>query len=87
MAKRLLEMAEWTVGVRGVGWMEAQHAFGGREVDDIAVRLEHVDLLDGLDGLDAELLQRGLQLLLIGAAGLVDLFDLSSNGALAAAND
>ena len=62
-------------------------AFRRREVDDITVRLEHVHLLDGLDGLDVELLQRGLQLLLVGAAGLVDLLDLSSDGALAAANN
>jgi hypothetical protein len=80
-------MAEWTVGVRRVGRVETQRAFGRGEVDDIAVRLEHVHLLDGLDGLDIELLQRGLQLLLVGAAGLVDLLDLSSHCALAAAND
>jgi hypothetical protein len=30
------------------------------EVDDVAVALEHVDLLDSLDRLDVELLERGL---------------------------
>ncbi len=34
-------------------------------MDDIAVALEHVNLLDGLDGLDVELLQRLLELLVI----------------------
>jgi hypothetical protein len=29
-------------------------------VDDVAVALEHVDLLDCLDGLDVELLERRL---------------------------
>lgn len=36
-------------------------------MDDISVLLEHVDLLNGLDRLDVELLQRGLELLVIGA--------------------
>lgn len=35
-------------------------------MDDVAVGLEHVDLLDGLDGLGVELLQLGLELLVIG---------------------
>lgn len=35
-------------------------------MDDVAVGLEHVDLLDGLDGLSVELLQLGLELLVIG---------------------
>lgn len=41
---------------------------GRSEVDNIAVLLEHVDLLDGLDGLDVQLLQRRLQLLVICAS-------------------
>jgi hypothetical protein len=52
-------------------------------VDDVAVALEHVDLLDRLDGLDVELLERGLQLLVIGAGALVDLLDLPARGAFA----
>jgi hypothetical protein len=34
-------------------------------VDDVAVALEHVDLLNGLDGLDIELLEGLLQLLVV----------------------
>lgn len=51
----------------------------------MAVRFKHVDLLDGLDGLDIQLLKSSLQLLLVGAARLVDLLDLSSDSAFAAA--
>ena len=46
-------------------------------MDDIAILLEHVDLLNGLDRLDIELLQRGLQLLVVGAGGLVHFLDFS----------
>ena len=35
-------------------------------MDDVSVLLEHVYFLNGLDGLDVELLERGLQLLVIG---------------------
>lgn len=56
---------------------------GGREVDDVAVGLEHVDLLNGLDGLHVQLLESSLELLVIvGAAGDVALL-LVSRGALA----
>jgi hypothetical protein len=54
-----------------------------REVDDIAVTLEHVDLLDGLDGLDVELLEGSLKLLVVGAGALVDLLDLPARSTLA----
>jgi hypothetical protein len=54
-----------------------------REVDDVAVALEHVDLLDSLDGLDVELLERGLKLLVVGARVLVDLLDLPARSTLA----
>lgn len=53
-------------------------------MDDVAVALEHVDLLNGLDGLYVELLQRGLELLVVGAGALVDLLDLPAGSALAA---
>lgn len=56
---------------------------GGSEVDDISVLLEHVDLLDGLDGLDVHLLKGGLELLVIGTGGLVDLLDLAAGRTLA----
>ena len=57
---------------------------GGGEVDDVAVALEHVDLLDGLDGLDVHLLKSSLELLVVTTTASVDLLDLSSGGALAA---
>ena len=56
---------------------------GGGEVDDVAVLLEHVDLLDGLDGLDVHLLEGGLELLVIGAGVALDLLDLAAGSALA----
>jgi len=54
-------------------------------VNDIAVTLEHVDLLDRLNWLDVELLQRRLQLLVVGARGFVDLLDFTPRSALASA--
>lgn len=56
---------------------------GSTKVDDVAVFLEHVDLLNGLDGLDVHLLQGGLELLVVGAGGLVDLLDLAAGSTLA----
>jgi len=53
-------------------------------VDNIAVGLEHVDLLDGLDRLHVQLLEGALELLVVGAGALVDLLDLSSRSTLAA---
>lgn len=52
-------------------------------MDDVAVFLEHVDLLDGLDGLDVHLLQGSLELLVVGAGRLVDLLDLAAGSSLA----
>ena len=52
-------------------------------MDDVAVALEHVDLLDSLDGLDVQLLERSLELLVVGASGPVDLLDLPAGCALA----
>ena len=46
-------------------------------MNNVSVLLEHVDFLDGLDGLDVELLERGLQLLVVGAGGLVDFLRFS----------
>jgi len=54
-------------------------------VNDIAVTLEHVHLLNCLNRLDVELLQRRLQLLVVGAGGFVDLLDLTPRSALASA--
>ena len=52
-------------------------------MDHVAVFLEHVDLLDGLDGLHVHLLKSGLQLLVVGTGGLVDLLDLAAGSTLA----
>lgn len=55
--------SEWVSARTGGG----QHTLGVGEMDHIAVLLEHVNLLDGLDGLDIELLERSLQFLVVGA--------------------
>ena len=60
-----------------------EHTFGRREMDDVAIALEHVHLLNGLDGLHVHLLERGLQLLVVGAGVLMHLLDLSSRSSLA----
>jgi hypothetical protein len=44
----------------------------------ISVFLEHVDLLDRLDGLDVKFLEGGLQLLVVGAGRLVDFLGLAA---------
>ena len=49
----------------------------------VAVLFEHVDLLNRLDRLHVKFLERGLQLLVVCAGGLVDLFDFSPGGAFA----
>lgn len=49
-------------------------------MNDVAIALEHVDLLDSLDGLGVELLQGGLKLLVIvGAAGDIALLLVSGS--------
>jgi hypothetical protein len=60
-----------------------RHTAGSTEVDDVAILLEHVDLLNSLDGLDIQLLEGGLELLVIGISGAVDLLDLAAGSALA----
>lgn len=52
-------------------------------MDDVSVLLEHVDLLDALDGLDVQLLESGLELLVIGAGVADDLLDLAAGSTLA----
>ena len=63
-----------------------QVTFRSREVNDIPIALEHVDLLDRLDRLHIHLLQRALELLIICARALVDFLDLSPRGTFAAVN-
>lgn len=55
----------------------------GGEVDDVAVALEHVHLLDGLDGLNIDLLEGGLELLVIASRAGRRSLDLSAGGTLA----
>lgn len=66
--------------VIGWGWICTLRS---TKVDDVSVLLEHVNLLDGLDGLDVHLLQGGLELLVVGTGGLVDLLDLAAGSTLA----
>jgi hypothetical protein len=53
-------------------------------VDDVSVALEHVDLLNGLDGLYIELLEGALELLVVGTGALVHLLDFPARGAFSA---
>ena len=52
-------------------------------MNDVAVALEHVDLLNSLNGLDVQLLECALKLLVIGTGRPVDLLDLPAGCALA----
>lgn len=76
----------WIWGDGDGSWSE-ELTLGGGEVDDISVLLEHVDLLDGLDGLDVHLLQGGLELLVVGTGGLVDLLDLAAGSTLSSVDE
>ena len=53
------------------------HTLWRREVDDVTIRLEHVDLFDGLDWLHIHLLESCLKLLVVRACGFMHLLDLS----------
>lgn len=59
------------------------HTLGGGEVNDVAVTLEHVHLLNGLDGLDIELLEGSLELLVVSAGPGGRTLDLSPGSTLA----
>lgn len=52
-------------GIYEIG--NGERTFWSGEVDDITILFEHVDLLDGLDGLDVEFLEGGLQFFVVGA--------------------
>lgn len=56
--------------------------FGSGKVDDVTVRLEHVNLLNGLNRLHVELFKRGLQLFVVGAGPLRSTLDLATRCAL-----
>jgi hypothetical protein len=49
------------------------HTFRSGKMNDIAVLLEHVHFLDGLNWLNIELLERCLKLFVVCASALVDL--------------
>jgi hypothetical protein len=52
-------------------------------MNDVSVFLKHVYFLNRLDGLDVEFLERGLQLLVVGAGRLVDFLGLAARCAFA----
>lgn len=54
-------------------------------MEHVAVLLEHVDLLDTGDGLDTELLERGLELAVVTLGGGHRLLDLLTAGSALAA--
>jgi hypothetical protein len=66
------------------GCIRQWHTLGCGEVNDVAVRLEHVDFLNLGDGLDVHLLEGSLELLVVGARGPVDLLLNTSGSSLAA---
>jgi hypothetical protein len=71
----------------GSGVEEKRPTLRGSKVDHVAILLEHVDFLDRLDGLHVHLLQRRLQLLVVGGGGLVDALGLAAGSTLASVVD
>lgn len=67
-------------GLEGCG--SVSHTLWCGEVDDVSVALEHVDLLNGLDGLDIELLEGLLELLVVGGGPLGRPLHLPARGTL-----
>lgn len=68
--------------VECLGGVHQKHTLGGSEVNHVAIALEHVDLLNSLDGLHVELLERLLQLLVVGAGPGGRALHLSAGSAL-----
>jgi hypothetical protein len=52
---------------------------------NVPVFLEHVHLFNGLDGLDVEFLERGLEFLVVGAGGFVNFFCFATGCAFSSA--
>lgn len=69
---------------RGHGTLGSSLTLGSGEVDDISVLLEHVNLLDGRNGLGVELLQRRVKLLVISTRPLGSSLDRSPGSSFAA---
>lgn len=76
-----LETTVVAEGVREI--FKDQLTLRGGKVDDIAVALEHVDLLDLVDRLHVQLLQSLLELLVVGSRPCRRALDLSPGRALA----
>lgn len=73
------------VAVTGLpGGMLDVHTLWCSEVDNVSIGLEHVDLLDRLDGLHVDLLKSGLELLVVHHRVLWLRLDLTSRGTLSA---
>lgn len=66
------------------GRMLDVHTLWCSEVDNVSISLEHVDLLDSLDGLHVHLLKNGLELLVVHTRVLRLGLDLTSRGTLSA---
>ena len=60
-----------------------KHTLRVLEVDDFAIILEHVHLLNGRDGVHTQALQGVLELLVIGVRGLAGTLVLSTDSPLA----
>lgn len=69
---------------RLLGRMLDLHTLWCSEVDNVSVGLEHVDLLDSLNGLHVDLLKSGLELLVVHTRVLRLGLDLTSRGTLSA---
>lgn len=63
--------------------MLGKRTLGGTEVNNVAIFLEHVHLLNTLNGLHVELLERSLQLLVVHTSGSMDLLHLPSGSSFA----
>lgn len=64
-------------------YLTRKHTLWRIKVHDLSVGFEHVNLFDHGDGLDVELLQSGLNLLVIRTTGrLIDLLDLATGSSL-----
>ena len=61
-----------------------EDTFRSSEMDNVSILFEHVYLFNGLDGLDIEFLEGGLQFFVVGAGGFVDFLLLPSWCAFAA---
>jgi hypothetical protein len=80
---KLSELLVLTVAVDGEGvGGDGGVDLGGSKVDDVSVLLEHVDLLNSLDGLGVQLLKGELKLLVVGTGAGRCALDLSSGGTL-----